>query len=322
MSRSLQFHFFQRPYPSANMVLVAGLKPILIDTGFGSDVAETERLVRRVDQSPQRLSLIVNTHYHSDHVGGNHVLQQRYGLSIAAHMWEAAMVNTHDVEACSAVWLDQPVEAYHVDRELIEGDEIDVGGAVLQVVHTPGHTLGHIALYEPREQVLICGDAVHANDVSWINPFREGAGALQRTMSTLDRIARLPLQRMYSGHGPAVETPLASIDAARRRYEQWLLYPEKVGWHACKRIFAFALMIGGGLAEEAVPATLLASPWFQDYSRFIFNQPPADFIEPFIAEMLRSGAAAWRQGRLVALTAYVSPIEGWLKSPARPAQWI
>jgi hydroxyacylglutathione hydrolase len=321
MSRSLQFHFFQRPYPSANMVLVAGLKPILVDTGFGSDVAETEQLVRSVNQLPQHLSLIVNTHYHSDHVGGNHVLQQRYGLSIAAHAWEAAMVNTRDVEACSAVWLDQPVEGYHVDRELSEGDEIDIGDAALRVVHTPGHTLGHISLYEPREQVLICGDAVHANDVSWINPFREGAGALQRTMSTLDRIARLPLQRMYSGHGPAVEAPLAAIDAARRRYEQWLVHPEKVGWHACKRIFAFALMIGGGLDEEVVSAALLAAPWFQDYSRFIFNQSPADFIEPFIAEMLRSGAAAWQHGRLVALTTYVSPSDGWLKSPARPAQW-
>ncbi len=317
----MQLHFFQRPYPSANMVLVAGRKPLLVDTGFGSDVEETERLLRTVGQSPERLSMIVNTHYHSDHVGGNHTLQQRYALPIAAHYWEARMINARDAEACSAVWLDQPVESYHVDQELSEGDEISAGDALFQVLHTPGHTLGHIALYEPREQVMICGDAVHANDVSWINPFREGAGALQRTMSTLDRIARLPLHRMFSGHGPAIESPLASIDVARQRYEQWLLHPEKVGWHACKRIFAYALMVRGGLQKHDVQSTLLSLPWFQDYSRFIFKQEPLAFIEPFLAEMLRSKAAAWQNDRLVALTAYVPPTDDWLKGPARPAQW-
>jgi glyoxylase-like metal-dependent hydrolase (beta-lactamase superfamily II) len=44
---------------------------------------------------------------------------------------------------------------------------------VLQVIHTPGHTLGHISLYAPDEQILILGDAVHGDDVAWINPFRE-----------------------------------------------------------------------------------------------------------------------------------------------------
>ncbi|MDI2589171.1 MBL fold metallo-hydrolase [Psychrobacillus sp. NEAU-3TGS] len=108
------------------MVLVKDELSILIDTGFGSDVKETERLIREAGVSPEELNLIVNTHYHSDHVG--------------------------DSEACSAEWLDHPVEPYQVDRKLSNNEEIYTGSRTLQVLHTPGHTLGHISLYEPEEK--------------------------------------------------------------------------------------------------------------------------------------------------------------------------
>jgi len=140
-------HFFQRPFPSANMLLIRGERPLLVDTGFGSDTDETEQLIRAAGIPPQRLALIVNTHYHSDHVGGNHWLQMRYGVPIASHRWEAALINHRDPEAGSARWLDQPIAPYHVDRALSEGEEIDVGGVMLQVLHTPGHTVATPCLY-------------------------------------------------------------------------------------------------------------------------------------------------------------------------------
>src|SRR5579875_3923092 len=86
-------HFFERPYPSANMVLIRGKHPILVDTGFGSDLGITEQMIREAGVAPERLSLIVNTHYHVDHTGGNHGLQQQYHVPIAAHCWEAVLVN-------------------------------------------------------------------------------------------------------------------------------------------------------------------------------------------------------------------------------------
>src|SRR5690242_12907257 len=98
--------FFERPFPSANMALVRGERPVLVDTGYGGDLAGTERLLRAAGCGPERLSLIVNTHYHSDHVGGNHGLQRRHAIPIAAHRWEADLVNGRDREACGAAWLD------------------------------------------------------------------------------------------------------------------------------------------------------------------------------------------------------------------------
>ncbi len=321
MDRPRWLQPFTRAFPSANMTLIQGERPVLVDTGFGGDLAETERLLREAGVPPERLSLIVNTHYHCDHAGGNSGLQARYSLPVAAHAREADLVNRRDPDACAAEWLDQPVEPYRVDRPLADGDALDAGGLVLQVLHTPGHTRGHIALWAPEERVLICGDAVHGDDVAWLNLFREGDDALERALATLDRLARLPVRWACSGHGPPMVNPPAAFDAARRRYESWRADPRKVAWHACKRIFAYALMLLDGLPEADVPPYLLGCPWFRDYSHRPFELDPPDFVAPLLAEMLRSRAAGWRDGRLVALAPYTPPPPGWLRGPVRPADW-
>jgi hydroxyacylglutathione hydrolase len=69
--------FAERPFPSANTVVIAGSKPVLVDTGYGSDLRRTESLLVERGIDPAGLSLMVNTHYHSDHVGGNAGLQRR-----------------------------------------------------------------------------------------------------------------------------------------------------------------------------------------------------------------------------------------------------
>ncbi|MDP9454530.1 MAG: MBL fold metallo-hydrolase [Actinomycetota bacterium] len=313
--------FFERPYPSANMVLVRGQNPILLDTGYGSDLQETENLLRGAGTPPEALSLIVNSHYHCDHAGGNARLQRDYGIPVAAHRWEAALVNGRDREACGVEWLDQPIEPYRVDRPLSDGDELDAGPMVLRVIHTPGHTLGHISLYAPEEETLLLGDAVHGDDVAWLNPFREGVGAALRALETLDRLSALPARRAFSGHGTEVRDLQAAIDRGRRRYEKWLEESEKAYWHACKRIFGYALMIYGGLEEGEVAPYLLRCPWFGDYARHGFGTEPEAFIDPLVAEMLRSKAAGWRDRRLVALPPHNAPSPGWPSGPTRPKDW-
>ncbi len=313
--------FFERPFPSANMVLIRSTRPVLIDTGFGSDITITEAMLQAADVPPQSLTLIANTHYHCDHVGGNHMLQQRYNIPIAAHRWDMAMVNQRDREACSAEWLNQPIESYHVDIPLSDSNEIDAGNIKLQVIHTPGHTLGHLAYYEPREQILICGDTFHRDDVAWLNIFREGVGAIQRMQDTLDRLARLPIRYACSGHGPAMDNPQASLDAARRRYDKWFADPEKLAWHACKRIFTYALMLFNGMTADEIPPYLLESPWFHDFTRYTFKCEPIAFIQPLLDETLRSRAAAWQNGRLMPITPYTPLPNNWPQGPSRPSDW-
>lgn len=301
------------------MALVHGPRPLLFDTGFGADIGATVGLVRGAGVEPSRLALVVNSHYHCDHVGGNGALQRRYRVPIAAFRWDARAVNRRDREACTAVWLDQPVAPYTVDLELSDGDDIDTGLVRLTVLHTPGHTQGHLSLFEPESRTLLGGDLFHADDVAWINPFREGVMAVETMLETLDRIARLRPRWACSGHGPAISEPLAAIDTARRRYASWLAAPERLGWHACKRILTYALMLNGGMARADLPAFLLARGWFQDYSRYVFGTQPAEFVEPLIAEMVRSGAAVERGGRLRAGMRHRTPSEPSVSVP--PHDW-
>lgn len=165
---------------------------------------------------------IVNTHYHSDHVGSNGLIQEKYGTPIAAHWWEASIINRRDREACSAEWLRQPLVPYRVEASLTDGYEIDTGDCVVKVLETPGHTQGHISLYVEKSMELISGDFLLASDVGWINIFREGINAIENAIKSLERVSRLPLKKVYPGHGPVINSPTVQIDNARRKYEKWL----------------------------------------------------------------------------------------------------
>lgn len=312
-------HFFQRTFPSANMIVLHGPRPILVDTGFGTDYNDTCRLLADQNINPAELQFIVNTHFHCDHIGGNHAFQRDYTLPIAAHRWEANLVNRRDPETGSLIYLDQAVEPYVVNQLLSDGDVLDTGLHQWQVIHSPGHTQGHIALY--CDGFLIAGDTVHADDVAWMNPFREGIGCIDRMLETLDMLAALPLKRSFSGHGPITENPLAQLDYARTRYEKWLQQPAKVAWHAMKRIFVYALMLFDGMHRNEIAPYLLSVPWYHDYCAYIWGVDPEGFVDDVLAELMRAKATEWRGDVLYPTAAYNPPPQGWLQVVSPPAEW-
>ncbi|MCA9912997.1 MAG: MBL fold metallo-hydrolase, partial [Anaerolineae bacterium] len=112
--------FIPRAFPSANQVLLHGTKPILVDSGFGSDFPETVTILTEQGMDPQALQMVVNTHWHCDHSGGNHHFQREYGLQIATHKIEAEIINRGLPEAHDAHWLVQPIEACTIDLSLQE----------------------------------------------------------------------------------------------------------------------------------------------------------------------------------------------------------
>lgn len=319
--RTAEIIFFERTFPSANMVLIKDEKPLLIDTGFGSDIEETKSLIEGAGVNVIDLNLIVNTHYHSDHVGGNHDLQRYFGTEVAAHRWDAHLINRNDRESGSAEYLDQPIEPYRVNRLLQDGDEIHTGEKTFRVIHTPGHTLGHISLYDEVEEVLITGDLFHRDDVGWLNIFREGVSAVNRSIESLQRLKELPIQVAYSGHGPMIEQPNQSIERAIERFKRWAENPESIGWHACKRIYAYTLIIENGMHKDHIENYLLKQAWFNDFSRYIFQRKPEEFTHELLHEMVRSEAAEWQGDILMATAPYDLADPKWMEKKIRPKDW-
>jgi hydroxyacylglutathione hydrolase len=300
-------------------MVLTGSRPVLVDPGFGADVPALEAWLHSVGTPPDQLSMVVNTHFDCDHVGANHALAELYGLPFGASAEEAALVNARDSEACRARWLHQPVEPYKVEWALRDGDTIDTGDTRWRVVATPGHTAGHISLYATDHRVLITGDAVHSDDLGWLDPRRPDV--LDVADSTIARLTGLPINIAYSGHGPPTTDPKAAFADARRRLVGWRTGPDRMAWHGVKRVFAYGLMVEDGLMEAEILPYLLACPWFHDYAAYPFAMSPTDFAALVLREMLRAGAARWAAGRLVAGSPFISPSKGWAKAATEPALW-
>ena len=232
--------FVPRPYPSSNLILLTGAAPVMLDAGYGSDAAALGELIGGAGLTVSGLALLLNSHWHSDHSGGN-AWVQAHGVPIAAARADGEAINRRDPSACEAEWLDQPVEPYHVDILLDGGDRLRAGEADWQVLATPGHTPGHLSFYQPDEQVLLLGDALHSGDVGWINLALDGPDAIGVALQSVERLAALQARYCLSGHGPRITDPPAAFAQARSRYEQMHADPSRAAWHGMKRIFRLRL---------------------------------------------------------------------------------
>ncbi len=77
--------FIERGYLNGNHFVYRSEEPILIDTAYASGFSQTEKLIRGLGVDLSKVKLIVNTHCHCDHVGGNKIIQDRSGCDVAMH---------------------------------------------------------------------------------------------------------------------------------------------------------------------------------------------------------------------------------------------
>lgn len=151
---------------------------LLVDTGVRESITET--LLPYLDEAGiarEHLRWAVNTHCDYDHTGGNGALKAAIPtVQLLAHDLDAELVADVDRlidvrygEFRDTDGFDDPPEttAYlrsvsdlvDVDRRLVGGEEFDLGGRTVRVLHTPGHSPGHVAVHDPANRALLIGDA-------------------------------------------------------------------------------------------------------------------------------------------------------------------
>jgi glyoxylase-like metal-dependent hydrolase (beta-lactamase superfamily II) len=163
---------------------------------------EQHALAAAVDEllaAGRKLGEIVLTHHHPDHVGGVEALRAhlKTPVKVAAH---SLTVETLQQNVRVDTWLDD-------DHLLtLEGEP----PIALRVLHTPGHTRGHICLHESRTGILISGDNIVGLGSVLIDP---PEGNMRDYFKSLQRMREVPnLSVIFGGHGPAIANPYAKID--------------------------------------------------------------------------------------------------------------
>lgn len=166
---------------------------ILVDTGTGQSNAFLFSQLGEIGVKPEDIDLIVNTHCHFDHVGGNDFFPN---AKIAIHKKDAVALRDPDSELTVSSLFGSIVRKHDVDIELEEGDKI----ANFEVILTPGHTSGGISLWDG--EILICGDTIFANG---------GVGRMDIGGSPIDmkdslmRLKEFDVEYLLPGHGPWVK---------------------------------------------------------------------------------------------------------------------
>lgn len=186
----------------SNIYFIPDETPTLIDAGTGLEFDRMKRKLENLDASLRDIDLLINTHCHIDHVGGDRELMKASGCVLAAHELAAKPLRSGDHVATLAASFDFDFKPLEVSRVLREGDRVELGNMTLKVLHTPGHSEGCISLYEPSEKVLFSGDAVFRMGIGRMDLPTSGPGAMKKS---LQRLSKLEVEGLYPGHGPFAE---------------------------------------------------------------------------------------------------------------------
>lgn len=182
---------------------VYAFEDVLVDTGTGANINYILESLEQGGINPADLSLIVNTHNHYDHVGGNRFLD----LKVAMHQEDAESLEKGDDLATAARMFGDSLGEMRVDWKLQEGDNI----YDFEVLHTPGHTSGGICLYDG--ETLISGDTVFAD--GGFGRIDLG-GSVQDMQESLKRLSELQVKYLLPGHGPCTDEGSRHIQLAYR----------------------------------------------------------------------------------------------------------
>ncbi|NIN69343.1 MAG: MBL fold metallo-hydrolase [Anaerolineae bacterium] len=165
---------------------------IIVDPG-----GDAPTILDRVEELSLTIKLIVNTHGHIDHIAANRAVKEATGGQIAIHRDDAQWLVTDQGDYARMLGVLSPGPA--ADILLDEGDEVAFGNEGLQVIHTPGHSLGGISLV--GDGLVFCGDTLFAMGVGRVDLPGGSWETLMHSIKT--RLFAMPDDTtVHTGHGP------------------------------------------------------------------------------------------------------------------------
>jgi glyoxylase-like metal-dependent hydrolase (beta-lactamase superfamily II) len=285
---------------SNNVLFFEGGSATLVDAGYVGHAPQTVQLVRSAiaaRRSAVKLDRLINTHSHSDHIGGNAALQEAFGCRIVIPAGIERMISDWDTEALLLDSAKQRGDRFAHDAVIEAGSDFEMGGFTWRALPAPGHDMEALVYYCAERRILISGDALWQDGFGII--FGELMGrkdALPATRATLEMIGRLGIDIVIPGHGAAFDDVDGALARAFKRLASFEADPARMGRNAVRACFTFNLLDLERLREDELAAYLKSVPFFDSVNQHVLGFGDAGFAEWLLAELLRSGSIEVRDG--------------------------
>ena len=179
---------------------------IIVDPGDEAEMLKQQ--IARTDASPVAILL---THGHFDHASAAAALKAEYGVSIYAHEAEQETLENPSINLCGMVGAHQ---VYHADCYVRDKDVLELAGYSIEVMHTPGHTVGGVCYYIADEKILLSGDTLFQESVGRTDFPKGSASMLIRSIK--EKLMPLPDDvEVFTGHN---ETTLIGYERIHNPY--------------------------------------------------------------------------------------------------------
>jgi glyoxylase-like metal-dependent hydrolase (beta-lactamase superfamily II) len=216
-------------------LILGGKQALLFDTGMG--ISDIKKLVEGLTQLPVS---VINSHTHNDHVGDNWRFSRIFGME-TPFTRENAKGSKADAQAelgpdsiCGPLPAGFDAAAYatrpfHVTEWIHGGEEIDLGGRVLEVIATPGHTPDSISLWDAANGLLFTGDMYYPGPIFLYRP----ETSLDAYEASIQKMAALKATLLLPAHNVPAADPAAlpRVLAAMKQVRNGKIQPVQAGKH-------------------------------------------------------------------------------------------
>ena len=287
-----QVHVFVRDWLSSNNVLLRGRDDnVAIDSGYLTHVPLTLALIAsRQGLDGAALTKLVNTHCHSDHMGGNAAIARAYGCTIAVPESDAPLIEAWDTKTLLLDYADQSADRFVADEVLQAGATYVWGDLEWLALAAPGHDMAALVFYNPEHRILISGDALWENGYGFVMPPEIDPAAMPATRATLEMISSLDVRTVIPGHGEPFTDFAPALERAFNRTAGFEADPRRFARHALKVVLTFALLDRRQMLFADLPAYVGRIEIYRDFNARFFRLPPAALAQMLFESLEKAGA--------------------------------